>query len=148
MSILPIGTLVTNSTALALCDTFGLDYISQRIRDHPHVYRPWIFDGVSGIPDWIFNFFGDREAVTSRCALVHDLAYAYGELGDSEERKNADRIFYHNLIKIGKFNPLIAKLCYLAVRVGGHQEYGFSFTWGFADTRIKRISDRPLPWTY
>jgi hypothetical protein len=145
---LPIGCIVDNATAIQLCHQFGLNHLVGRIAHHPTRYRSWIFDGVSGFPDWIFRFLGDQWRVTHLCALPHDLRYAYGEPGNREERRLADRLFYHDLVDKGRVRPLVAGCAYVIVRLLGHQQLGWSCTWAFADSRISSYSSRPLPWTF
>ena len=52
-----INDIITTEQALALCRHFDLDYLIQRIESNPDTYKPWKFDGCSGLPDEIMGFF-------------------------------------------------------------------------------------------
>jgi hypothetical protein len=128
-----IGEVVSTEWALDLCKHFGLDYLVERISANLNKYRAWKFDGVSCMPDELLGFFFklDWKDITYLCALPHDLAYAYGEKGNEEERKQADVKLYNDLIDIG-MKEWCAKAFLEAVRIGGAEAFGTSFTWGFA----------------
>lgn len=143
-----LRSTVTTSQAQSLCYQFNLNYIVERMLQNPEIYRDWTFDGVSGLPDWIFRFVGNQKTVTYYCALPHDLGYAYGQLGNRNERLMVDRQFYHNLINYGQVHPIIAKICYLVVRVLGSERFGTSYSWGFANLSRSKLSNNPLPWTF
>ena len=117
-----------------LCDNYGLYYLSERIYSNPGMYGPWVFDGVSGVNDKLLSLVlnKDDKILTYKCALPHDLAYAYGRLDDSEERKRVDGIFYNNLVNVAHISRPVAKVMYGVVRVFGSQKFNFSCSWGFA----------------
>ncbi len=129
-----IGETITTKWAVELCKHFGLDYLVERIRENPDSYKNWIFDGVSVLCDkFAAGVTGvDQEILTNQCALPHDLAYAYGESGNDEERKAADSKFKADLINKAKMSTFWASIFHHAVRIGGMEELGLSFTWAFA----------------
>ena len=135
MTLPKIGDTVTTADALALCQHYHLNYLVDRININPNQYHSWKFDGLSGLPDQLTGFLTglDWEDLTYLCALPHDLAYAYGELGDENERKQADKKFKSDLIEKAGMKKFLAKLFYHAVRIGGKEELGLSFSWGFAN---------------
>ena len=61
------------------------------------------------------------------CCIEHDKLYWKG--GTKEDRKKAD-IKLMNCVKAKGF-PIIAKIMYLGVRVGGHPSLPFPWRWGF-----------------
>ena len=129
-----IGDTVTTEQALALCRDFGLDYLVERIERNPEKYKEWKFDGCSGLPDELMGLFTgcDWKDITFKCCLPHDLAYGYGEPGNEKERKQADTRFYNDLIKKAGMDEWRAAAFFAGVRVGGHEIFGLSFSWGFA----------------
>lgn len=135
-----VGEKITTKKALKLLKHFDMDMQYRRLRANPQNYKSWKFDGISGVWDEIAATITgvDTDKLTNLCALPHDLAYAYGALGDERERKEADKIFKDNLIHKAKMDPFWAKIFYKVVRIGGQETLGLSFSWGFA-TDPKRI---------
>ena len=88
----------------------------------------------AGLPDEVMGFFTgcDWKDITYKCCLPHDLCYAYGDPGNDIERKQADDNFYNNLITRVGMKKWCAAAFLAAVRIGGPEEFGFSFSWGFA----------------
>ena len=129
-----IGDMVTTELALALCRDFGLDYLVERIACDPDKYKEWKFDGCSGLPDELMGLFTgcDWKDITFKCCLPHDLGYGYGEPGNEAERKQVDTRFYNDLINKAGMDEWRAAAFFAGVRVGGHEIFGLSFSWGFA----------------
>ncbi len=129
-----IGDTVTTELALDLCRHFNLDYLIDRIETHPHTYKPWKFDGCSGLPDEVMGLFTGCHwrDITYQCCLPHDLCYGYGEPGNTMERKRVDVKFYSDLVTKAGMKEWQAAAFLAAVRVGGAEAFGFSFSWGFA----------------
>jgi len=115
-----------------LCRYFSLDYLIDRIKSNPKKYKDWKFDGCSGLPDKVMGFFTgcDWKDITYKCCLPHDLCYAYGDPGNKIERKQADDNFYNNLITRAGMKKWCAAAFLAAVRLGGAEEFGFSFFMG------------------
>ena len=74
----------------------------------------------------------DSKDITYKCCLPHDLCYAYGDPGNKIERKQADDNFYNNLVTRAGMKEWCAKAFLAAVQIGGAEEFGLSFSWGFA----------------
>jgi hypothetical protein len=129
-----IDDIVTTEQALALCRHFNLDYLITRIESQPEAYKEWRFDGCSGLPDEIMGLFTgcDRQDITYQCCLPHDLAYGYGEPGNDLERERVDLKFHSDLVIRAGMKKWLASAFLAAVRVGGPEEFGLSFSWGFA----------------
>ncbi|MBC8440830.1 MAG: hypothetical protein H8D87_14265 [Deltaproteobacteria bacterium] len=135
--ILPeTGDTITTEKALELCQQFSLDYLTDRLNSNPKKYKDWIFDGCSGLPDEIMGFFTgcDWKDITYNCCLPHDLGYAYGDPGNDKERKQVDLKFFSDLITKAGMKKWCAAGFLAAVRTGGAEEFGLSFSWGFAHT--------------
>jgi len=129
-----IGDMITTENALLLCQHFNLDYLVKRIENDPHQYNPWEFDGCSGLPDEIMGLFTGCEwrDITYKCCLPHDLCYGYGEAGNDIERKRVDVKFYSDLVTKAGMGQWQAAAFLAAVRIAGPEEFGMSFSWGFA----------------
>jgi hypothetical protein len=130
-----IDDMVTTEQALELCRHFNLDYLIDRIEDHPERYKSWKFDGCSGLPDEIMGLFTgcDWHDITYKCCLPHDLCYGYGELGNDIERKRVDLKFYSDLVTKAGMKKWQASAFLAGVRIGGVEAFGLSFSWGFAN---------------
>ena len=129
-----IGDNITTEDALKLCRHFKLDYLTARIEANPDSYKNWKFDGCSGLPDEILGLFTgcNWQDITYKCCLPHDLCYAYGEPGNDIERKRVDVKFYSNLVTKAGMKKWLASAFLSAVRIGGKEELGLSFSWAFA----------------
>jgi hypothetical protein len=140
MELPNIGDTVTTAQALDLCRHFGLEYLAERIIGHPEEYREWKFDGCSGLPDEVMGFFTgcNWKDITFKCCLPHDLCYGYGEPGNREERKRVDLEFYDNLVQKAGMKEWCASAFLAAVRVGGSERFGLSFSWAFARKKPDR----------
>lgn len=143
-----IGGAVSNQMALELSRHYGLSEVANNIMKQPTLYRPWLFDGVSGLPDHLLPILGDGYKITYNCALPHDLSYAYGNLGDRFGRRTADHNFRENLINKADVNPFKAYLCWLTVRALGTERLGLSFSWGFANKNRPYLSNSPINIAY
>ena len=58
--------------------------------------------------------------------------YAYGNPSNDIERKRVDDNFYSDLIINAGMKKWCAAAFLAAVRLGGAEEFGLSFSWGFA----------------
>ncbi len=134
MTLPEIGDIITTKEALELCRYFGLDYLVERIEADPKRYKDWKFDGCSVLPDKVMGFFTgcDWKDITYKCCLPHDLCYAYGDLGNKIERKQVDQKFYSDLIIKAGMKKWCAFAFLAGVWIGGAEEFGLSFSWGFA----------------
>ena len=134
MNLPDIGDVITTQEALSLCQYFNLDYLVKRIESAPENYKDWGFDGCSGLPDELMGLFTgcNWKDITYKCCLPHDLCYGYGELGNDIERKRVDVKFYSDLVTKAGMVTWCASAFLAAVRAGGVEELGLSFSWGFA----------------
>jgi len=134
MKLHEIGDIITTQKALELCAHFGLDYLVERINSNPDHYKDWPFDGCSGLPDEVMGLFTgcDWKDITYKCCLPHDLCYGYGEIGNDIERERVDEKFYNDLVAKASMWKWVASSFLSAVRIGGAEQFGFSFSWGFA----------------
>jgi len=57
MKLPQINDMITTEQALALCKHFDLDYLIKRSESNPNTYKPWKFDGCSGLHDDVMDFF-------------------------------------------------------------------------------------------
>jgi hypothetical protein len=131
-----IGETITSARARALCLKRGpvFDYIVKRIDGNPAEFKDWIFDGASMLPDKLMARLLRIPHLTE-IALKHDLKYAYGELGNEEERLRADRELKEDLLADGT-RRWLAETIFRIVRLSGSERWKTSFSWGFA--RIRR----------
>ena len=134
MNLPEIGDVITIEEALGLCMHFKLDYLVKRIEANSERYKTWKFDGCSGLPDEYMGLFTDCnwEDITYKCCLPHDLCYAYGEPKNDIERKRVDVKFYSDLVIKAGMKKWRASAFLIAVRLGGEEEFGLSFSWAFA----------------
>lgn len=134
MELPEINDIITTERALELCRHFGLDYLVSRIEVDPDQFKDWEFDGCSGLPDQILGLFTgcNWRDITYKCCLPHDLCYAYGEPGNHAERKRVDAKFFSDLVTKAGMKTWVAHAFLAGVRVGGPEELGLSFSWGFA----------------
>lgn len=129
-----IGDTITPAMGIDLANHFGMTYIAYRIEDNPGMYENFVFDGASCLHDGLTAFLVgiNKECFTYKCALEHDIGYAYGGPAEKKYRKQFDLKFKFNLITKCHMFPLVAKVFYLFVRAGGIGKLGLSFSWDFA----------------
>ena len=134
MDLPNIGDIITAKKALKLCRYFDLNYLVDRIESDPESYKDWRFDGCSGLPDELMGLFTgcNWKDITYKCCLPHDLCYGYGELENDIERKRVDVKFYSDLLTKAGMIKWYASAFLAAVRIGGAEKFGLSFSWGFA----------------
>jgi len=133
MKLPEIGDIITTQKAVELAAYFDLNYLVDRITTNQNSYRAWSFDGCSGLPDEVIGLFAgcDWKDITYKCCLPHDLCYAYGEIGNETEREQVDKNFYDDLATKAGMRKWLASVFLSAVRIGGAEELGLSFSWGF-----------------
>ena len=141
MQLPEIDEKINIDRALELCNHFNLDYLVKRIQDNRQDYVDWRFDGVSGLPEQLAALIGgvDQNTLTYQCALPHDLAYAYGEPGNTIEKERVDIKFKSDLLTKARMHPLSAELFYAAVRNGGIEQFCLPFSWAFSHKKRKKI---------
>ncbi|MBW1613256.1 MAG: hypothetical protein JRJ57_04640 [Deltaproteobacteria bacterium] len=69
MKLPEINDMITTEQALELCKHFNLDYLIKHIESNSDQYKPWKFDGCSGLPDKVIGFFTGCESkdITRNC---------------------------------------------------------------------------------
>lgn len=135
-----IGEPVSPAMGIKIADYFGLMVIAERVETNPERYKSFTFDGCSCLPDQLLGLFAgcDWQDITYLCCLPHDISYAYGEPGNSKEKKVADYLFRDNLINKAKMKKFFATVCLAAVELGGGEEFKLSnVSWSFATKRGK-----------
>jgi len=149
MNLPDIYETITTESALALCGHYKLDYLVNRLTTNPDLYKSWVFDGCSCLEDKALDFFTgcQWEKITYLCCLPHDLCYAYGEPGNTIERKRVDLKLYSDLVTKAGMPEMLADAFMAAVRIGGAEAFGLSFSWGFAHrNRIEEPKRPPIFW--
>lgn len=131
-----IGDNITPSIGIQIANQLGLKYIANRIEAEPEMYEDWIFDGISGLPDWLAAlFFGvNEEGLTYKVAMPHDIAFAYGMSGNGREESIANKEFCDNLALVGVKQWKI-RVALEVVRTLGAENLPFNFCWAFAKKR-------------
>lgn len=134
MKLPKIGDIVTTRQAYELCKHFGLKDVAERIKMNPDQFKPWKFDGCSGIPDQLLGLFTglNWKKITYECCLPHDLSYAYGKPGDKLERRCVDIQFADDLQNKAGMGNDMAQIFFKAVQIMGREKFGLSFSWAFA----------------
>lgn len=106
-----------------ICQHFGLLELWQKIEQDPPE-KPFKSDGCSL---WCDTLSGTD--LYPACFL-HDLKYWAGRPGEDVERLIADAELLIDIARrVG--SHCIAESMFQAVRVGGHEVFGLSFSWGF-----------------
>jgi len=134
MELPEIHEIITTERALGLCRHFELDHLISRIEGNPDQFKDWKVDGCSCLPDQVLSLFTgcNWRDISYKCCLPHDLCYAYGEPGNHAERKWVDAKFFSDLVIKAGMKTWLAQAFLTGVRVGGPEECGLSFSWGFA----------------
>lgn len=132
-----IGDKITPTMGLQIANQLGFLHIVERIEAQPEMYKDFVFDGCSCIPDELLDLFtGCKwQDITYLCCLPHDIGYAYGDPKNRNERKSVDYLFFHNLIHLAGMKPWLASVFMNAVKLGGAEEFGLPFSWGFANVK-------------
>jgi len=99
-------------------------------------------DGCS-VPRIARGFLPEEQGETRQCCVRHDEAYYYG--GSREERQEADGRFSACLLAAG-VPPWLARVYYLAVRVGGHPRFRRpNVSWAFGGDRFRYDPEPAIP---
>ena len=142
MTLPEIGEIITTERALELCRHFSFDHLVARIEADPELFMDWKFDGCSCLEDGILGLLTGCKwrDITFRCCLPHDLCYAYGDPGNSAERKQVDTRFFRDLVEKAGMKKWMAAVFLAGVRIGGAESFRRSFSWGFARVKHKKGS--------
>lgn len=123
MELPGINEVVPLDRIRAICDAYGLFSLWKKIeRDPPP--RPFVSDGCTG---WFNEWKG--VSIYAPCFL-HDLKYWAGYPGEDVERLIADAELMIDVARaLGSIN--MAEVMFRGVRIGGHEGFRASFSWGF-----------------
>ncbi len=134
-----VGDEITTYRAITLCQHFGFEDLAKRITDNFANYKPWTFDGCTGLPEQLFGFMLNLDPKKLiECCLRHDLKYGYGIPGDEEERDHGDRDLTRDFVAIAKMKPWLSVVFYEAVQIGGCEEFGQTWSYGFAMKKVTK----------
>lgn len=135
-----IGETVSPELGVKIARYFGFTTLVNRVEANPERYKDFIFDGCSCLPDQLLGLFlgCNWRHITFWCCLPHDIMYAYGEPGNTKEKKAADYLFHNNLKKKAKMKKCFAAMLLTAVELGGDEDFEISnVSWSFATKRGK-----------
>ena len=106
-----------------ICRHHGLESLWQKIERDPPV-RPFRSDGCTG---WFNEWNGI--SLYPACFL-HDLKYWAGYPGEEVERLQADAELMLDVARLLDSTKM-AEMMFHGVRIGGHEGFHASFSWGF-----------------
>jgi hypothetical protein len=117
------GDVVPLKQIKQICDHFGLQKLWQKIEKDPPT-RPFKSDGCSM---WFDTWQG--KDLYPACFL-HDLKYWAGYPGEDVERLVADAELMIDVARLLQSTGM-AETMFHGVRIGGHEIFKRSFSWGF-----------------
>jgi hypothetical protein len=126
MQLPPKGTVVPIEQIKQICDNFGLQELWQKIENDPPA-QPFKSDGCSM---W-FDTWQGRDLYPA--CFLHDLKYWAGYPGEDVERLVADAELMIDIARILQSTGM-AETMFHGVRIGGHEIFKRSFSWGFGRT--------------
>ena len=106
-----------------ICRYYGLTQLWERIQTNPPP-KPFESDGCSM---WFDEWAG--RSIYEACFL-HDLKYWAGQPGDEVERLVADAELMIDVARALN-STAMAETMFHGVRIGGHEMFKRSFSWGF-----------------
>ena len=122
----PIKEVVPLEKIREICLHFGLMPLWEKIEADPPP-KPFASDGCTG---WFDEWRG--VSLYTPCFL-HDLKYWAGRPGESVERLVADAELMIDVARaLGSTE--MAEVMFRGVRIGGHEGFRASFSWGFGRT--------------
>lgn len=123
MHLPPIGEEVPLTKIREICEYFGLRELWDKIVNDPPP-RPFVSDGCS-------MWFNTWQGVSLYPAcFLHDLKYWAGCPGEDVARLIADAELMIDVARL--LNSIVlAEAMFRGVRVGGHEIFRRSFSWGF-----------------
>lgn len=118
-----INVPVSLAEIAAICTHYELPALATRIRNDPPA-KPFVSDGCTG---WVNEWQG--VSIYPACFL-HDLKYWAGYSGEEVERLAADAEL---LVDVARLlgGVRMAEVMFHGVRLGGHEGFRASFSWGF-----------------
>jgi len=126
MDLPEMGKVVSLEEIREICRYFGLSALWAKIeRDVPP--KPFQSDGCSL---WVNCWKG---VDLYPACFLHDLKYWAGHPGEDVERLIADAELMIDVARrLG--STAMAEVMFLGVRIGGHERFKRSFSWGFGRT--------------
>ena len=126
MELPRIGEIVHLSRIKKICESYGLHDLWNKIEKDPPP-QPFKSDGCSM---W-FNSW-DEISIYPACFL-HDLKYWSGYPGEDVDRLIADAELMIDVARLLGATKM-AETMFHSVRIGGHEIFKRSFSWGFGRT--------------
>jgi len=136
MSInIQIGSEVSPVRAARIAIQLEMFDTASKILNNIHDLKPFVFDGCSGVPDFIEKIPKIKRISFIPC-LKHDLRYYIGTLGDEAERLSVDLDFRSEILHGCQMEKIehpkkVADFVFSTVRNFGCTEYGKPYSWGF-----------------
>ena len=121
------GEIVDLPKIKEICEHYGLDDLWVKIENDPPS-KPFKSDGCSM---W-FNTWNGISLY--RACFLHDLKYWAGHPGEEVERLAADAELMIDVARLLSSTKM-AEAMFHGVRVGGHELFRRSFSWGFGRTK-------------
>ena len=118
-----INAPVSPAEIAAICAHYELPALAARIRNDPPA-KPFVSDGCTG---WVNEWQG--VSIYPACFL-HDLKYWAGYPGEDVERLVADAELLMDVARL-LGGVRMAEVMFHGVRMGGHEGFRASFSWGF-----------------
>ncbi|MBW2366432.1 MAG: hypothetical protein JRH15_00960 [Deltaproteobacteria bacterium] len=132
MKLPPKNTEVSLPEIKKVCDHFGLTALWAKIDQDPP-QKPFKSDGCSM---WFDTW---EEVDLSAACFLHDLKYWAGYPGEDTDRLIADAELMIDVARAGA--PKMAEIMFAGVRVGGHERFNRSFSWGSGRSEIVPIQN-------
>jgi hypothetical protein len=123
MQLPPKGIVVPLEQIKQICDSFGLQELWRKIEKDPPA-QPFKSDGCSM---W-FDTWQGRDLYPA--CFLHDLKYWAGYPGEDVDRLVADAELMIDVARI-LHSTGMAETMFHGVRIGGHEIFKRSFSWGF-----------------
>lgn len=118
-----VGAEVLPAEIAVICAHYELPALAARIAVDPPA-KPFVSDGCTG---WVNEWQG--VSIYPACFL-HDLKYWAGYPGEEVERLVADAELMADVARL-LGGVRMAEVMFHGVRVGGHEGFRASFSWGF-----------------
>lgn len=123
MNLPPIGQEVPLPVIKEICEHHGLVDLWKKIERDPPT-RPFKSDGCSG-------WFDEWKGISLYPAgFMHDLKYWCGYPGEDVARLIADAELMIDVARLLNETGM-AETMFAGVRMGGHERFRLSFSWGF-----------------
>jgi len=122
MELPKINTVVPLAQIKEICEHYGLNDLWTKIQRDPPP-KEFKSDGCSM---WFDSWKGVN---MYQFCFLHDIKYWCGYEGEEVDRLVADAELMIGIAKAGQ--PKMAEIMFQGVRVGGHEAFKKSYSWGF-----------------